>query len=289
MEKYFNKFPNIYYRDKLCKDLTRRVRLTPDVKDNIELYYPVEVQAGFRADALSEAYYDDAELEWLIYLTNNIVDPYYQWYFSEINFNDFITKKYGSIATAQEKIKFYRNNWYNDDAELPVSVYNNTIDSSWKKYYEPVFGTGTNILYYTRKKEDWTVNTNKIIQYTISSNISFVNNEIVDIKYLGEIVGGGTVVASNSSVLILHHVSGNTSANTTATKTIVGETSSANGTANAAIVLQENFTNAEAVFWESVSYYDWELENYESKKTVNVIDSSLVMDITEEIRQKLKE
>jgi len=223
-EKYFVKFPIISYSNVACRDITRRVSINQEVKGNLDFYYPVEMEAGFRADALAEAYYQDPEMDWLIYLTNKIVDPYYQWYNSEINFNDFLTKKYGTIATAQEKIKYYRNNWDADSIELTPSIYNNTIDTAWRKYYEPLFGEKNNIVMYQRKREDWIVNTNRLLQFTISlanSSVTFTDDEIVDIKASGEIVGGGTVVSSNSSVLIIHHVSGNTSANTTATKTIV--------------------------------------------------------------------
>lgn len=272
-------------------DLTKRVTIDAEIKNNLDLYYPVEVEAGFRADALAEAYYDDPELDWMVYLMNDIVDPYYEWYNSEINFEDFLTKKYGTIATAQEKIKYYRNNWEADPNNITPDYYTNTIDTAWRKYYEPIFGEKDSIIAYRRKREDWIVNTNKILQFTIgltNTSITFTDDEIVDIKVSGEIVGGGTVVSSNSSMVILQHVSGNTSANTTATKTIIGESSGANGTANAVLTLQENFTNSEAVFWSNVSFYDWELEKYEATKFVRVIDSDLSLDIAEQVRQKLK-
>lgn len=292
MERYFDKFPTISYSNTIARDITRRVVLSSEFKNNLDLYYPVEIESGFRPDQLAEAYYEDEGLDWLIYLNNNIIDPYYEWYISENNFNDFIVKKYGSIANAQSRIKYYRNNWDTDGIEITPDIYNNTIDTAWRKYYEPIFGAKDAIIAYKRKAEDWTYNTNKILQYTISlanSEVTFTNNELVDIKYSGEIVGGGTVIASNSSVLIIYHVSGNTSANTTATKTIIGATSSANGTANAVTTLSENITNSEAVFWSNVSYYDWELEKYESRKHIQVIDADASFAVVEEIRQKLKE
>lgn len=291
-EKYFKKFPTTVYNGVNCVDITKRVALNPEIRDNIDLYYPIEVEAGFRPDALSEAYYEDSELEWLLYLSNQIVDPYYEWYISEKNFADLIIKKYGSIATAQEKIKYYRNNWYTDSNEITVSQYNNTIDQTTKKYYEPIFGPKNKIISYRRKQKDWVMNTNKILQYTISlanSEVGFTNGEIVDIKSSGEIVGGGEAVVANSTHLIVQHVSGNTSANSTATKTIIGESSAANGTANAVTTLQENITNSEIVFWSNVSYYDWELEKYESRKYVDVVDESMVIDISEEVTLKLNE
>lgn len=291
-EKFFNKFPTISYSNTTCRDLTKRVRIDAEVKTNIDMYYPIEIQSGFRADSLAEAYYDDEEMDWMIYLMNDIVDPYYQWYISELNFEDFIITKYESVANAQERILYYRNNWYEDETEITPEMYENIIDTTWRKYYEPLF-TPTNAIYsYKRKKEDWVVNTNRILQYTIAltdPTIEFVEDEIVDIKVSGEIVGGGTVVVTNSSMVTIHHVSGNTSANTTHTKTIIGETSGANGTANAVLTLAENFTTSESKFWSNVSYYDMELEKWESRKNVDVIDSGLVLNIADQVREKLQD
>ena len=291
-DQFFKKFPTISYSNTVCRDITKRVVINNDIKTNIDLYYPIEIEAGFRPDQLTEAAYQDEELDWMIYLTNNIVDPYYEWYIGEIDFNDFIVTKYGSSANAQEQIRFYRNNWYEDDNQITPETYETVIDLAWRKYYEPVFTPTNHIYSYRRKKEDWVVNTNRILQYNVTlanSEVGFANDEIVDIKYSGEIVGGGTCIVSNSTTLIIHHVSGNTSANTTATKDIIGETSGANGTANALTVLSENFTEEEGRFWSNVSFYDVELELWESRKTVEVINSDLITNITEDVYNKLRE
>lgn len=293
-EKYFTKFPFIEYSNTTCRDITRRIQIDPMVRDNMDLYYPVEVGAGFRPDALAEAYYEDPELDWTIYLFNDIVDPYYEWYMSEIDFNDYIQKKYSTdtkegIEVAQETIVLYRNNWYEDSNEITVEQYTNTIDPTWRKYYEPLFTPSGSVYSYRRKRDDWVMNTNRIIRYTSMSNsASFTSGEIVDIKSSNtEIVGGGAVIAANSTTVTIHHVSGNTFANSSVLKTLVGETSGAQTVANSFTTLVENFTNSEAVFWSSVSKYDQELELYEQRRNVNVISEDLMLDVVEDVRERL--
>lgn len=296
-EYYFEKFPIIEYQNTACRDLTKRVQVNPSIRPNMDLYNPVEIEAGFRPDELAEAYYEEPELEWSIYLFNDIVDPYYEWYLSLEDFNDFLDVKYGDpnlapgigVANSQEHIAYYRNNWYEDDNTITVEQYESTIDPTWRKYYEPRFTPSNTIYQYRRKREDWIVNTNQILRYTtLSNSASFSTGEIVDIKFPNtEITGGGTVVASNSTTLTIHHVSGNTFANGSVLKTIVGETSGANVTANGVTVLAENFTNAEAVFWSSVSFFDLELEKYEARKSVNVISNDLIFEVAEEVRDTL--
>lgn len=326
-EKYFTKFPLLSYANTTCRDLTKRVTINAEVRTNTDLYYPVEIGAGFRADELAEAYYEDEEMDWMVYLMNKIVDPYYEWYISEINFNDFIIEKYGSFEAAQEKIVYYRNNWYEDNVDITPQAYEQTIDLAWKKYYEPLF-TPTNKVYsYRRKREDWVVNTNRIIRYNISqyiSNTYFQPDEIIDIYVNGEIVGGGTCVQANSSSLTIQSVSGNTNANniindlgvfilgtqneeiinTEDSNTLItndpfrgivdgilmiGETSGANAIANSSVVLAENFGNSESKFWSPVTAYDIELEKWESRKNLDVINSDLILGISDQVTEKLQE
>lgn len=248
------------------------------------------MQAGFRSDQLADAYYGDSELNWLIYLANEIVDPYYQWYMDDLTFNEFILEKYGEIDKAAGRIKFYRNNWYEDQNEISPTYYMNSLPYIARKYYEPVYGPKAKILSYKRKEVDWITNTNRILQYDITlanSQVEFANNELVSIKHSGEVVGTGEVIVSNSTVLIVQHVSGNTSANNTATKTIIGTTTGANAETASVLTLQENFTTAEARFWSTVSYFDWENELNESRKHIEVVDSGLSIDIGEQIRKTL--
>lgn len=289
-ERYFAKFPRMVYQNTLCTDITRRVRLDPAMKNNLEIFYPTEIEAGFRSDQLAEAYHDDAEMDWMVYLVNDIVDPYYQWHYSSINFEDFLVKKYGDVANTQERIVIYRNNWYEDDVQITPQRYNEQIDFAWRKYYEPLF-TPTNSIYaYRRKREDWVVNTNRILRYTITGNtVSFADDEIVDIKDGATVVGGGTVINSNTTTLTIQHVSGNTSANTTATKNIVGETSLANAVANAVTTVSENFTTSESVFWSPVTIFDQELEKWEQNKHIQVIQDELVLGLSDRITETLND
>jgi len=291
-ERFFDKFPTIVYANTVCRDLTKRVTIRADVKTNIDLYYPLEITAGFRADQVSDAYYEDEELDWLVFMMNDVVDPYYEWYISEIDFHDFISVKYGSVANSQEQILYYRNNWYADEVELNPQSYEDHIDMSWRKYYEPVWSPTNKIYSYRRKQEDWVVNTNRILEYQIdlaNSEVTFANSEIVDIKYQGEIIGGGTVIVSNTTVLFIHHVSGNTSANTTHAKTIIGETTGANAATSNVTTRSENFTVNESRFWSAVSHYDRELERYESRKNVEVINSDMIYNVVRNVRSKLQE
>ena len=46
---------------------------------------------------IADQYYGDSSLDWIVYLTNNITDPQWEWPLPQEVFDDFIRSKYGSI------------------------------------------------------------------------------------------------------------------------------------------------------------------------------------------------
>jgi hypothetical protein len=286
-ERYFEKFPQIFYNNKLCRDITRRVAISGKSRNDPYAYYPLELNSGMRPDALAEAYFEDAEADWLIYLSNQIVDPYYGWYLDQFEFANYINDKYGSEEVAIKEIAYYRNNWYNDEREISVQFYNHTISARNRKYYSPIYGHKDQIIGYKRTQQDWLTNTNRIQQYAIESNTLYVEGETVDFYYSGNVVGGAVVVTANTSSVIVQHTSGNTSANSTGTKFLAGETSGANVESNTMVILAENFTIEEGIYWSPVTMYDLEVEYNESKKSIKILDSRLLLDTSETLRQKL--
>jgi hypothetical protein len=229
-------------------------------------------------------------------MSNDIVDPYYGWYLDDYKLEALIVQKYGSIERSIKLIKEYRNNWATDDNELSLSFYTNNLANEWKKYYSPVWAPyGTKVLSYKRKQEDITINTNRILDFTISANngsTAFTNNEIVDIRTTGtNTVGTAQLIYANTTTIRVQNVSGNTSANSSVTKYIIGETTGANVTANAVTTVQENVTEDEERFWSPISFFDYEQELNEQKKHIRLVGSEvkdlLLQDFFEKIQQDM--
>lgn len=290
-EKYFAKFPTISYRNKEAKNITRRNKIEPVDRNNPYNFYPFMLQDEIRSDQVADFYYTDPEADWLVYHTNGIVDPYYQWYNSNETFESLLIMKYGSVENALKKIHFYRNNWPLDESQITVGFYENNLIPAWKKYYTPVWGQKGDILSYKRKEIDTVMNTNRILRYNITfvSGNSFTVGEVIDIKYAGEIVGGGEVEYANSSTLSIKHVSGNTIANSSVVVNLLGETSSSNATANAVVTVIENIPLSEEVFWSPVYKFEYEQEINEERKHINLINDQIAPFIITDFTEKLSE
>lgn len=98
MSDYFKYFPTIKYNDVVAKDITRRVSILEDIRDDPYAFLPYTIIDDESAEQVSYYYYGDASYSWLIFLANNIVDPYTQWPMSNDNFNKTLARNYEATA-----------------------------------------------------------------------------------------------------------------------------------------------------------------------------------------------
>lgn len=290
-ERYFTKFPTFVYDGKVCRDITRRVTITQKSKNNVNNFYPFMLRDEIRSDQVADFYYNDPEADWLVYHTNKIIDPYYDWYNTNETFNLLLIEKYGSIENAMKKVWLYCNNWEEDDSAITVSTYENQLVESWKKYYNPIWGPKAEVIGYERKKIDFYQNTNRVIQYNSISGTSnsFIIGELVDIKYGGQFIGGGEVIWSNNTVLTIKNVYGNTFANSSITPSIISEATSANVVVDGFDIIKESIPLSEERFWSPIYYYDYEMIKNESKKHIDLINNGVAPFVIQDFESKLQE
>ena len=92
--KYFENFPLIEYEGRRVRDISRRTNFVKAVSNNPYLYYPYTVAEGERAEDIAQFYYGSVDYVWLVYMANNIIDPYHEWPMDPQTFNDYIVEKY---------------------------------------------------------------------------------------------------------------------------------------------------------------------------------------------------
>lgn len=117
MSQYFNKFPTISYNGVDIKNITLRTKVLDSFKRDANNFYPYIIKDGETADALAFDYYDDPNYMWLIYLINDIIDPYHDWPLSSYMFDEYMKVKYGSVYEAQSTTLYYK--------KKPVKYYMN--------------------------------------------------------------------------------------------------------------------------------------------------------------------
>ena len=92
--KYFQHFPVIEYQGRKVRDISRRASFARSLANNPFVYYSYTVPEGERAEDIALDYYGSVDYVWLVYMANNIIDPYYEWPMDGQTFNDYLVNKY---------------------------------------------------------------------------------------------------------------------------------------------------------------------------------------------------
>jgi len=97
---YFSQFEQGYYdlkgdgNEKLVTDLMTRVKVRGKIINEASLYDKYDVPSGERPEDTAFKHFGSAQYHWVILMTNNITDAYYDWPMSEQNFETFLEDKY---------------------------------------------------------------------------------------------------------------------------------------------------------------------------------------------------
>ena len=108
---FFSRFPLLAYdiknteNYKVLPDILRRVKLRTAIKGSTLLFDAYDVKDGERPEDVAYKWFGDAELHWVILMTNNVTDRYYQWPMTQPQFSEFLTDKYG--AGSEDAIHHY--------------------------------------------------------------------------------------------------------------------------------------------------------------------------------------
>ena len=98
---YFSRFPLTTYDIKgdgiykLLPDILRRVKLRSGIKAGAFIFTEYDVRDGEKPEDVAVKWFGDPEYHWVILMTNNITDRYYQWQMTQPQFQNFIEDKYG--------------------------------------------------------------------------------------------------------------------------------------------------------------------------------------------------
>lgn len=108
MSNMFDRWPTVSYDLKKngkpleLTNITLRYKINELLRDKSAIMYQYDVRNGERADIIAYKYYGDTKLDWVIYLTNNIIDPQFEWPLDDRSFDRYMKEKYGSLEAAKQ-------------------------------------------------------------------------------------------------------------------------------------------------------------------------------------------
>ena len=97
---YFSRFPKMVYdvkgndNYKLLPDILRRVKQRNAIASGQFIFDTYDVVNGEKPEDIAYKWFGDAQLHWIILMTNNVTDRFYQWPMSQPQFQAFLEDKY---------------------------------------------------------------------------------------------------------------------------------------------------------------------------------------------------
>lgn len=122
---YFRELPNLEYISvfkernynneyTLAKNLFKRPKLREDLAKVVTAFEYYQIIGNERPDQIAEKYYSNAELDWIILITNNITNYNEEWPLDHDSLYNYMIDKYGSEENL-EKIHHYETVEYKDE------------------------------------------------------------------------------------------------------------------------------------------------------------------------------
>ena len=104
MSNYFKKVPNFDYVSRLpdakisdyitVKNLFKRGKLADDIFQDLTVFTKYEIRGNDRPDNVANKVYDDPDLDWVVLLSNNIINIQSEWPLPQRDFDRYLLDKY---------------------------------------------------------------------------------------------------------------------------------------------------------------------------------------------------
>lgn len=102
----FQDYPVIDYSGYLVTDITKRIVVNKEIKNDPSVYQEYLIQDTETPEQLAHDFYGSVALTSLIFLMNDIVDPFFGWPMTETELQSFLAAKYTAPALTYDNILF---------------------------------------------------------------------------------------------------------------------------------------------------------------------------------------
>tara|TARA_B100000287_G_scaffold2418_1_gene2394 strand:- start:162 stop:833 length:672 start_codon:yes stop_codon:yes gene_type:complete len=112
MSNYFSKVPNFEYVSRLpnakisdyitVKNLFKRGFLRSDIFEDLATFEQYQIKGDDRPDNVANSFYQNPDLDWLVLISNNIVNIQTEWPLMQRDFERFLLDKYETHAALED-------------------------------------------------------------------------------------------------------------------------------------------------------------------------------------------
>ena len=149
MSSYFQRVPDFNYVSRLpdskigdyirVKNLFKKGKLREDIFQNVAFFEKYKIVGNDRPDNVAFEVYDDSSLDWVILLSNNILNIQSEWPLPQTDFDRFVLDKYGDYDTLYNGIHHYETIEVKNTQGVTIVPAGLQVDSSYSVSYYDFF------------------------------------------------------------------------------------------------------------------------------------------------------
>ena len=149
MSSYFQRVPDFNYVSRLpdskigdyirVKNLFKKGKLREDIFQNLAFFEKYKIVGDDRPDNVAFEIYKDSSLDWVVLLSNNVLNIQSEWPLPQTDFDRFVLDKYGDYNTLYNGIHHYETEEVKNTQGVTIVPAGLQVDSSYSVSYYDFF------------------------------------------------------------------------------------------------------------------------------------------------------
>ena len=145
MSNYFRRLPDLEYISRLkdsklsdyivVKNLFKKGILREDIYQNLATFEKYKIIGDERPDNVAKKIYGNSELDWLVLVSNNIINIQTEWPMRQNDFDEHLLLKYGSYQTLYSGIHHYESKEIKDSNGVVILPEGLIVDEGYEFLY----------------------------------------------------------------------------------------------------------------------------------------------------------
>jgi hypothetical protein len=276
--QYFKTLPKIVYNNPITGDplvmtnIMTRASIISSLLKNPLVFYQYNVQEGDTPEIVAFKYYGDSYRYWIVMFANQYLDPQFNWPLNYSEFGNYINDKY--ILTG------------NVISTTANTVTANTSDFEYMN--GNIIGSTINVSYYFEGFQ--VINTSNVVSYSSNTQSNTSTLTVYDSVFSSVPQGNVTynLITYNT---IYQYQKITTQYNQSSQTTTVNTDAITQDTYNTLPALSKNtyyLSDGQVditVTKNALTYYEWENQQNEEKRNINIINSNYVDEIERQFKK----
>jgi hypothetical protein len=149
MSNYFRLVPELEYVSRLpgakigdyikVKNLFKKGEIRKDIFQNLAFFEKYKIIGDDRPDNVAFEVYEDSKLDWIVLLSNNVLNIQSEWPLPQTDFDRFVLDKYGDYNTLYNGIHHYETEEVKNSQGVTIVPAGFQVNSSYSVSYYDFF------------------------------------------------------------------------------------------------------------------------------------------------------